>query len=65
MAMSDQIMQDITPGMRLSIKGMAKRHQVSYSTAQKALRELWKHKFLKRTKEGRELWYEGTQERLL
>lgn len=65
MAMSDRIMSDFTPGMRLTIRATATRHSVAYSTAQKALRELWRNKFINRHRVGRELWYEGKQERLL
>ena len=65
MAITDQIFSDISPGMRLTIKATAKRHKVKYSTAQKALRDLWRQGFLDREKEGRVLWYEGKQERLI
>jgi len=65
MAIEDRIIQDLTPGMRLTIQGAAKRYQVAYSTAQKALRKLWKHEFVDREKRKRELMYEGKQERLV
>lgn len=65
MAIEDQIIQDLTPGMRLTIAGATSRYQTSYSSAQKALRKLWKHEFLNREKRGRVLEYEGKQERLV
>jgi len=65
MAIVDQITQDLTPGMKLTISGAAKRYQVSYSTAQRGLRELWRYKFVSRNKVGRMLEYEGVQERLV
>ncbi len=65
MAVSDQIIQDLTPGMKLTIAGAKSRYQTSYSSAQKALRELWQHEFLKREKVGNYLQYEGVQERLV
>jgi len=65
MAIEDQIIQDLTPGMKLTIAGAKSRYQTSYSSAQKALRKLWRHKFLKRDKSGRVLEYEGVQERLV
>lgn len=58
-------MQDLTPGTKLSIKGAASRYSCSYSTAQKYLRELWRHGFLTREKVESKLWYEGKQERLV
>jgi hypothetical protein len=57
--------QDMTPGMKLTISGAAARYSTSYSSAQKALRVLWRHQFLKRAKVGRHLEYEGVQERLV
>jgi DNA-binding GntR family transcriptional regulator len=65
MAIEDQIVQDLTPGMKLTIVGATSRYQVSYSSAQKALRRLWMNKFLKREKRGKVLEYEGVQERLV
>lgn len=65
MAIEDQITQDLTPGMKLTIAGAAKRYQVSYSTAQKGLRKLWRAEWLTRTKTGKKLEYEGKQERLI
>lgn len=65
MAIQDQIIQDMTPGMKLTIDGAARRYCVAYSTAQKALRVLWRHEFLSRCKIGKHLEYEGVQERLL
>lgn len=44
----DQIMKDLTPGMTITIKGAAKRYHVSYGTAQKSLRKLWRSKFVSR-----------------
>ena len=65
MAIEDQIVQDLTPGMKLTIQGATKRYQTSYSSAQKALRKLWKHEFVSREKVGNHLQYEGVQELLL
>jgi DNA-binding GntR family transcriptional regulator len=65
MAIEDQITQDLTPGMRLTILGAAKRYQVSYSTAQKGLRKLWRAQWLTRRKVDKILEYEGRQERLV
>ena len=65
MAIVDQITQDLTPGMKLTISGAAKRYNVSYSTAQKGLRVLWRHEFVQRIKLGKRLEYEGVQERLV
>ncbi len=65
MAIEDQIIQDLTPGMKLTIRGAKSRYRTSYSSAQKALRKLWLHQFLNRQKIGRELEYEGVQERLV
>ena len=65
MAIEDQIIQDLTPGMKLTIRGATSRYQTSYSSAQKALRNLWKHEFLLRRKTERVLEYEGVQERLV
>lgn len=65
MAISDQIVQDLTPGMKLTIAGAVSRYQTSYSSAQKTLRMLWRHEFLKRQKVGKILEYEGVQERLV
>ena len=65
MAVEDMIMQDLTPGMQVTIDGTAKRHNVAYATAARALRNLWRHEFVNREKKGRILWYEGKQERLL
>jgi len=59
------IIQDLTPGMKLTIQGATTRYQTSYSSAQKALRKLWQHEFLKRKKIERILEYEGVQERLI
>lgn len=61
------IMKDLTPGMTITIRGAVGRYHVSYGTAQKALRRLWRANFLKRIKvKGRkQLMYEGVQERLL
>ena len=65
MAIEDQIIQDLTPGMKLTIAGATTRYQSKYSTMQKALRRLWKHEFIGREKVGRVLQYEGKQERLV
>ena len=65
MAIEDQIVQDLTPGMKLTIRGATSRYQTSYSSAQKALRKLWTHKFLVREKVDNHLQYEGVQERLV
>jgi len=68
MAIEDRIMQDLTPGMQLSIKGAANRYRVAYSTAQKGLRRLWKSEFVNRKRQAgnhNELQYEGKQERLM
>lgn len=65
MAIEDQIVQDLTPGMKLTIQGAEKRYQTSYSSAQKALRKLWRNEFLTRNKSGKRLEYEGVQERLV
>ena len=65
MAIEDQIIQDLTPGMKLTIKGATSRYQTSYSSAQKALRKLWKHEFVSREKVDNHLLYEGKQERLV
>jgi ribosomal protein S25 len=65
MAATDQIFQDLTPGMKLTISGAMSRYRMSYSTAQKAMRHLWIEGFLKRQKVGRVLEYEGKQERLV
>jgi len=66
MAIEDRIMQDLTPGMKLSIKGAASRYNSAYSTAQKALRVLWRNEFLFRNElSGGKLEYEGKQERLV
>lgn len=65
MAIEDQIIQDLTPGMKLTIAGAKSRYQTSYSSAQKALRKLWLHQFLTRQKTGKTLEYEGVQDRLV
>lgn len=65
MATEDRIMQDLTPGMSLTIRAAASRYGVSYSSAQKALRSLWMHNFISREKADRVLRYEGRQERLI
>ena len=66
MAIEDRIFSDLAPGMKLTIAGAAARYQVHYSTAQKALRKLWRQKFLKRhMRIGGRLEYEGKQERLV
>ena len=65
MAIEDQIMQDLTPGTKLSIKGATSRYNCAYSTAQKGLRKLWRHNFIAREKIKNVLWYEGNQERLV
>lgn len=66
MATEDQIVQDMTPGMKLTILGACDRYNLKYSTAQKALRKLWRHEFLGRQMlHGGRLEYEGKQNRLL
>jgi len=65
MAIEDQIIQDLTPGMKLTIRGATTRYRTSYSSAQKALRKLWKHEFVSREKVDNHLQYEGVQERLV
>jgi predicted transcriptional regulator len=65
MAIEDVIVQDLTPGMKLTIQGAAKRYGKPYSTVQKGLRKLWIHGFLSREKIGNHLEYEGVQERLV
>lgn len=68
LAIEDAIIQDLTPGMQITAKGAATRYMVAYSTAQKALRRLWRNEFISRGKNSlnkREYVYEGKQERLL
>lgn len=68
MAVEDAIIADLTPGMQITAKGASKRYGVAYSTAQKALRRLWRSEFISRGKNSRnkrEYVYEGRQERLL
>lgn len=65
MAVEDQIMQDLTPGMRITIAGAMTRYKCSYSTAQKALRRLWRQEVVIRLKREPKLEYEGKQERLI
>lgn len=68
MAIEDQVFEDLTPGMFLTIEGAAERYNVSYSGAQRALRKLWRAGFLKRSQDlnnKRRVIYEGCQERLL
>lgn len=65
MAATDKIVHDLTPGMKITIRGAMSRYKMTYSTAQKALRELWMQSFLSREKVGRVLEYEGKQERLV